>query len=194
MNDSDTKFFANGEGIENIVPYFDNGDILTPEASIHIVKDNEKEQGKNSKNKLEKVQFQWRRSNLVGELCHKLKESASPLEIYEKVVNLEALIELLVTQSNLYSKQNGHHFITNPEEMKAFLGTNYVMAVNQLPHIYLCTGIVTILLATMVFKTFLQRVDTRRSCRIFTLEIILMRPTIGHLNKLFQESYLNEPK
>ena len=194
MNDSDTKFFANGEGIENIVPYFDNGDILTPEASIHIVKDNEKEQGKNSKNKLEKVQFQWRRSNLVGELCHKLKESASPLEIYEKVVNLEALIELLVTQSNLYSKQNGHHFITNPEEMKAFLGTNYIMAVNQLPHIYLCTGIVTILLATMVFKTFLQRVDTMRSCRIFTLEIILMRPTIGHLNKLFQESYLNEPK
>ena len=194
MNDSDTKFFANGEGIENIVPYFDNGDILTPEASIHIVKDNEKEQGKNSKNKLEKVQFQWRRSNLVGEVCHKLKESASPLEIYEKVVNLEALIELLVTQSNLYSKQNGHHFITNPEEMKAFLGTNYVMAVNQLPHIYLCTGIVTILLATMVFKTFLQRVDTMRSCRIFTLEIILMRPTIGHLNKLFQESYLNEPK
>ena len=111
MNDSDTKFFANDEGIENIVPYFDNGDILTPEASIHIVKDNEKEQGKKSKNKLEEVQFQWRRNiapnireecNLVGEVCHKLKESASPLEIYEKVVNLEALIELLVTQSNLY--------------------------------------------------------------------------------------------
>ena len=162
---NDTKFFGNDEGIENIVPYFDNGDILTPEASIHIVKDNEKKQGKNSKNKLEEVQFQWRcniapnireECNLVGDVCHKLKESASPLEIYEKVVNLEALIELLVTQSNLYSKQNGHHFITNPEDMKAFLGTNYVMAVNQLPHLYLCTGIVTILLATTVFKTFLQ--------------------------------------
>ena len=57
MNDSDTKFFANDEGIENIVPYFDNGDILTPEASIHIVKDNEKEQGKSLKTSLKKSNF-----------------------------------------------------------------------------------------------------------------------------------------
>ena len=57
MNDSDTEFFANDEDIENIVPDSDNADILTPEASIHIVKDNEIEQGKNSKSKLEDVQF-----------------------------------------------------------------------------------------------------------------------------------------
>ena len=102
MNDSDTEFFGNDEDIE---------DILSPEASIHIVKDNEKEQGKNSKRKLEEVQFQWRRNiapnireecNFVGEVYHQLKESASPLEVYEKVVNLDVLIELLVTQSNLY--------------------------------------------------------------------------------------------
>ena len=104
MNDSDTEFFGNDEDIE---------DILSPEASIHIVKDNEKEQGKNSKRKLEEVQFQWRRNiapnireecNFVGEVYHQLKESASPLEVYEKVVNLDVLIELLVTQSNLYSQ------------------------------------------------------------------------------------------
>ena len=104
MNDSDTEFFGNDEDIE---------DILSPEASIHIVKDNEKEQGKNSKSKLEEVQFQWRRNiapnireecNFVGEVYHQLKESASPLEVYEKVVNLDVLIELLVTQSNLYSQ------------------------------------------------------------------------------------------
>ena len=113
MNDSDTEFFANDEDIENIVSDSDNADILTPEASIHIVKDNEKEQGKNSKRKLEEVQFQWRRNiapnireecNFVGEVYHQLKESASPLEVYEKVVNLDVLIELLVTQSNLYSQ------------------------------------------------------------------------------------------
>ena len=104
-----------------------------PESSILIVKDNEKEQAKNSKGKLEEVQFQWRRNiapkikekfNLVGEVCHQLKESTSPLKVYEKVVNLDVLIELLVTQSNLNSQQNGRHFITNPEEMKVFLGTN----------------------------------------------------------------------
>ena len=42
MSDSDTEFFANDEDIENIVPDSDNADISTPEASIHIVKDNEK--------------------------------------------------------------------------------------------------------------------------------------------------------
>ena len=145
MNDSDTEFFTNDEYREKIVPNSNNADILTPEASIHIVKDNEEEQGKNSKRKLEEVQFQWRRNiapnireecNFVGEVYHRLKESASPLEVYEKVVNLDVLlIELLVTQSNLYSQQNGCHFITNPEEMKVFLGTNYIMAVNQLPNI-----------------------------------------------------------
>ena len=145
MNDSDTEFFANDEDIENIVSDSDNADILTPEASIHIVKDNENEQGKNLKNKLDEIQFQWRpkialnireECNLVGEVYHQLKENTSPLDVYEKVVNLNDLIELLVTQSNLYSQQNGRHFKTNPEEKKAFLGTNYVMAENQLAVIY----------------------------------------------------------
>ena len=97
------------------------------------------------KSKLEEVQFQWRCNispniredwNLVGEVCHQSKESASPLEVYEKVVNLDVLIEFLVTQSNLYSQQNGRHFITNTREMKSFLGTIYVMSVNQLVNIY----------------------------------------------------------
>ena len=145
MNDSDTEFFANDEDIDNIVSDSDNADILTPEASIHIVKDNENEQGKNLKNKLDEIQFQWRpkialnireECNLVGEVYHQLKENTSPLDVYEKVVNLNDLIELLVTQSNLYSQQNGRHFKTNPEEKKAFLGTNYVMAENQLAVIY----------------------------------------------------------
>ena len=59
----------------------------------------------------------------------------------------------------------------------------------------------------MVFKTFLQGVDTRKSCRIFTFLIILnkikptkviqtykLRPIIDHLNKSFQESYSNDPR
>ena len=46
INDSGTEFFANEENTENMVPDSGNGDILTLEASIHIAKDNEKEQGK----------------------------------------------------------------------------------------------------------------------------------------------------
>ena len=139
MTDSDTEFYANDKDIENIVPDSDNADILTPEASINFVKDNEKEQGKNSKSQIEEVQFQWRRNvapnireecNLVGEVCNELKVSTSLLGVYAKFVNLNVLIELFVIQSNLYSQHNGCHFTTNSEEMKAFLGSNYVMAVN----------------------------------------------------------------
>ena len=57
MNDSDIEFFPNDEDIESIVRDSGNADILTPEASIHIVKDDEKEQGKYSKSKLEKSSF-----------------------------------------------------------------------------------------------------------------------------------------
>ena len=85
-----------------------------------------------------------------------------PLEVYEKVVNLDVLIELLVTQSNLYSQLNGHHFITNPEEVKAFLGTNYVMTVNQLPNISMywdCDHFI----GNNGIQNIFTRVDTRRS-------------------------------
>ena len=53
--------------------------------------------------------------------------------------------------------------------MKAFLATNHVMAVNLLPNISMYWDFATILLVTLVFKAFLQGVDTMRSCRIFTL-------------------------
>ena len=46
---------------ENIVIDSAYANILTHQASIHIVKDNEKEVGKNLNSKPEKVQFQWRR-------------------------------------------------------------------------------------------------------------------------------------
>ena len=76
MNDSGTEFFANDEDIENIVLDSENADILTPEARIHIVKDNGKEQGKNLKSNFEEVQFQWRRNIVpnIGEKCNLIEE------------------------------------------------------------------------------------------------------------------------
>ena len=119
MNDSDTVFSANDKDIDNIVPDSDNADILTPEASVHIVKDNEKEQRKNSKSKLEKVQFQWRRNIApnIREECNSFWRGLPPIK-RERI-----------------TLRSGRQFITNPEDMKAFLGTNCIMAVNQLPSI-----------------------------------------------------------
>ena len=60
MNDSDTEVFANDEDLENIVPDSDNADILTPEASIHIVillKLMKRKMEKNRKASLKKSNF-----------------------------------------------------------------------------------------------------------------------------------------
>lgn len=55
------------------------------------------------------------------------------LDIYDQVINLDVLIELLAQQSNLYSQQDRRNFLTNVEELKTFTGVNYIMPVNPLP-------------------------------------------------------------
>ena len=68
-----------------------------------------------------------------GEVSFQFDESASAFDICEQVINLDVLAELLSQQSNLYSQQNGRNFLTNAKGMKAFIGVNYIMAVNWLP-------------------------------------------------------------
>ena len=60
---------------------------------------------------------------------------ASAFNIYEQVINLDVLSELLVQQSNLYLQQNGRNFLIKVKGMKGFIVVNYIMAVNQLPSI-----------------------------------------------------------
>ena len=55
------------------------------------------------------------------------------LDIYDQVINLDVLIELLAQQSNLYSQQDRRNFLTNVEELKTFTGVNYIVPVNPLP-------------------------------------------------------------
>ena len=40
---------------------------------------------------------------------------------------------MIVVQSNLYAQQNDREYQTNAKERMAFLGTNYIMSINQLP-------------------------------------------------------------
>ena len=51
------------------------------------------------------------------------------------MTDLEELLELIAEQSNLYAQQNGRNFTVTKEELKAFLGINFVMAINKLPTI-----------------------------------------------------------
>ena len=47
---------------------------------------------------------------------------------FEKVVELNILVELLVTQSNMYGQQR--NIITNDEEMKSLIGITYKISVD----------------------------------------------------------------
>ena len=42
---------------------------------------------------------------------------------------------MIAEQSNLYAHQNGRNFTVTKEELRAFLGINFVMTINNLPTI-----------------------------------------------------------
>ena len=111
MNDSDTEFIAEEE-ITQAASTQDTS-LTTPEANLHVVpSDNQSK--KKEKNKKEEL---WKWTKKVKftkqEECHLVPE----------------------IQPNLYAHQNGRNFTVTKEELKAFLGINFVMAINKLPTI-----------------------------------------------------------
>ena len=72
---------------------------------------------------------------LHPEVKHEFPENHTPFIIFEKFVNLDILVELLVNETNIYAQQYGCNFYTTSDEMKAFLGINFVMAIIKLPSI-----------------------------------------------------------
>ena len=50
---------------------------------------------------------------LEGRIANQFQKSASTFDIYEQIINLNLLIEILVQQINLYWQQNWMNFVTN---------------------------------------------------------------------------------
>ena len=71
----------------------------------------------------------------MSEIQPNLNETVSPREIFSLVTGLVELLQLIVEQFNLYAHQNGGNFTVTKEELKAFLGKNFVMAISKLPMI-----------------------------------------------------------
>ena len=100
--------------------------MTTPEANIHVVRDNE--ESKNLDKKKKKEPWKWTKKAkanecaLIPETQAELKEIVSPMEIFELVAGLEELIDLNVVQTNLYAQQKGRNFIVDSNELKAFRG------------------------------------------------------------------------
>ena len=139
MNGSDTEYIAEKE----IQPEKDTRDtsIITPEANNHVVSTdppNEKPKKKDKKQKEEVWKWNKQPSTESRERCkfvpkirHQFTKNASSMEIFEEFTGLDKLIEMIVTQYNLYTQQNARIFEVDTKEMKDFLGINYIMAIKN---------------------------------------------------------------
>ena len=64
-----------------------------------------------------------------------LPVNPSPLRVFESTTRLNDLVSLICDQTNLYAEQNGRTFRTTSEEVRAFLGVNFMMTICKLPNI-----------------------------------------------------------
>ena len=140
---------------------------------------------------------------LEGQIKKPFEAGAKPLEVYEQVVKLDMLIEILVNESNTYAQQKGRIFTTNAEEMKAFIGINYLMGINQLPSIKMYWDA-----DVFIGNSGIQNVSTRQRFSDILANLHFtdnmkadkddkgnkIRPIIDHLNNAFRDIYSDEPE
>ena len=206
MNGSDTDFIAEEE-ITQAASTQDTS-LTTPEANLHVVpSDNQSK--KKEKNKKEEL-WNWTKKLKVSnqEECHivpeiqpNLKERVSPIEIFSLVSGLEKLLELIVKLSNLYAYQNGRNFIVTKKELEAFLGINFVIAINKSPTIAEYWKVDNLIgndgiqnkMIRNRFREVLQNLhfaDNKENDK--TDKVFKMRPVIDHLKSKFSEVLSND--
>ena len=142
LEDSDTEFIAEEEIPDTNE---DTHQLLTPEAVVHVESEsNESEPPPKKKLKAKIAELKWKRQpkfiktrkcNLEAKILLNLPENSNPLKIYEATTDFSELVQYICEQTNLYAAQNGREFVTNPEEICAFLGINYIMSISKLPNL-----------------------------------------------------------
>ena len=156
MNDSDTEFIVDENLDNDIDSDDEPLSVLIPDANIYVVKSStaeenmeesnvvcekeskqkSKRKGKEKATKKKSVDFgrKKRPDSKLKQSCaleaeltiDPLPEHHTCFDIFSAVTDIENLIKLIVAESNLYAQQKGREFQTNEQEMKAFLGINYV--------------------------------------------------------------------
>ena len=59
----------------------------------------------------------------------------TPQIVFNRVTNFEALMDMIILESERYAMQCGRGFHTCQDELKAFIAINYIMSINKLPTI-----------------------------------------------------------
>ena len=122
-------------------------------------------------------------------------------EVFSLVTGLEELLELIVEQSNLYAYQNRRNFTVTKEELKTFLGINFVMAINELPTIAEYWRVDNMIGNDGIQNTIIRNhfceilqnlhfADNRNDDK--TDKGFKMRPLIDHLNSKFSKVLSND--
>ena len=119
--------------------------LLTSEGTAHIegeVLDIDEPPTKKLKKKADELKRKRTSIFVKAEKCKleanvllDIPENANPLLIFEGTTSLNELVKHICDQANLYVRQNGKEFATNPEEIRAFLGINYIMSISKLPNV-----------------------------------------------------------
>ncbi|GFW12549.1 piggyBac transposable element-derived protein 2 [Trichonephila clavipes] len=91
--------------------------------------------------------FQWEKNSYVPYVFYKSEyefdrinlfsdpqDMLSPMHVFKEMTQLDQLMnDIVVKESIRYAEQNGRLFTIDSEEMKAFLGMNFVMSYHVLP-------------------------------------------------------------
>lgn len=198
LNDSDTEFKAEDNLVSDDQPK-DDSFCLIPDANVH-------EMPTCSNASIEKsFEWTWRKKetpvkrntcNLSGTVLLDVNENSTPYDVYIKTLDWASLKTLIADQTNLYAQQNGREFVTNEEEINAFIGINFIMAINKLPCIsdYWSTNAMTgnesikQAMTRERFKTILQNLhfSDNEKKQEPTDRAAKIRPIIEHLNSSFQ--------
>ena len=64
---------------------------------------------------------------LEAEVLVDLDNGSTPFGIFQTGTGMNELLEIIVTETNRYTTQKGRNFETMEDEMKAFLGINFIM-------------------------------------------------------------------
>ena len=76
-----------------------------------------------------------KKRTLEAKILLEIPENANPLLIFEGTTNFNELVKHICDQTSLNGTQNGKEYATNPEEIRAFLGINYIMPISKLPDV-----------------------------------------------------------
>ena len=74
-----------------------------------------------------------KKCTLEVEVLVNLDHASTPFDIFQTVAGMNELLEVIVMETNRYTTQKGRNFETTEDEMKTYLGINFIMGISKLP-------------------------------------------------------------